>query len=976
LARQLVRRLPGYGAALADALGPSIRVVMEARQVRTMVGPQFGTINLADAASLFNRVCQPLWQLYQAEPWRQVVVLVDALDEAVLWPGAPTIVDLVLTRASEAAPPNLRFLATCRPDPDVIDRFPKDSLWDLVEDAVGDVGDVEHYARRRIEERAPEADPALAAKVAHASQGNFLYAEHALDYWLPRLDELASVDELDLPPTLDAIYGLFLEREFGAEPGRTRWKQEVRPLLATVGAAAERLKAQALAWLLEFDPERLQDALRDCEQYLSGERPDGPFGIYHQSFRDFLFDPERNCGFPADAAEGHARIARRYLDSYAGDWSAVHDLYGLRYTAAHLREAASRSAQPARHQRTGELVGMVLDGGFQDARDERVGDVTEMLGDLGLAAAAAAADDHPAGYVLAVQAALGLTAALRAQLRPGPLFELAATGEVWAAVRRLDDFPVDDHWRLAAMLTCAWHGGAANAPEARQVLRYARQRLQPDQPSFAALDLLAARVAADLEGEPPPQRSLASPPSEDLARAIVDQLGGTNVQLTAHRLLSERLPLGEQVLQAIAAARAEALLPSLPPSDYQPVLVAEVEGPLLVAFAAHRPDPGDRLMEEYITLQAANNYVHYRNRSLWVLLSSVLDHPDQGWVRRLLPLVVGGALAGGRLEFQECLPLTLLALRAQADPGAHAALAQQTDDAVAAAGGLSPGRTESDMWGAHSRRLGTLAEAHARLLDNPSHATWLLDRAMELPFGFAGFQAPSCLARLESVRVCDPTDVDRVQRALWQARSAAHNVQDPLLCARTTSRVNAMGYWWPFSGTPLGSDTAARLAERPSSAEFAAIHIVGETYQERSNDPASIPLPGWMRQARTLEDLSVVYERPLSELVRLNADQGLRPRDALQPGTAVRIPDPWLTPLLAARLAAEVLSLPHLSKVDRVAAIQRLVPLAAANLTALDAVLSRLLLAARPSQPAMLDILDAAVAATRPPSSSVSILPS
>jgi hypothetical protein len=146
-------------------------------------------------------------------------------------------------------------------------------------------------------------------------------------------------------------------------------------------------------------------------------------------------------------------------------------------------------------------------------------------------------------------------------------------------------------------------------------------------------------------------------------------------------------------------------------------------------------------------------------------------------------------------------------------------------------------------------------------------------------------------------------------------------------------------------------------------------------YQERSDDPASIPLPGWMRQARTLEDLSVVYE-PLSELVRLNADQGLRPHDVLQPGTAVRIPDPGLTPLLAARVAAEVLSLPHLSKVDQVAAIQRLVPLAAPNLTALDTVLSRLLLAAEPSQPATLGALDAAMAATRPPSTSVSILPS
>src|SRR5207248_1977861 len=62
-------------------------------------------------------------------------------------------------------------------------------------------------------------------------------------------------------------------------------------------------------------------------------------------------------------------------------------------------------------------------------------------------------------------------------------------------------------------------------------------------------------------------------------------------------------------------------------------------------------------------------------------------------------------------------------------------------------------------------------------------------------------------------------------------------------------------------------------------------------------------------------------------------------------------------PLLAARLAAEALAETSLSPAQRVGCIQVLVPMATSNATALDTVLARLLLAARPSDPATLDHL-------------------
>jgi hypothetical protein len=60
--------------------------------------------------------------------------------------------------------------------------------------------------------------------------------------------------------------------------------------------------------------------------------------------------------------------------------------------------------------------------------------------------------------------------------------------------------------------------------------------------------------------------------------------------------------------------------------------------------------------------------------------------------------------------------------------------------------------------------------------------------------------------------------------------------------------------------------------------------------------------------------------------------------------TWVNIPDPGFVNLLTGRLSAEILVDDHLSDRERVRLIQALVPLAAANSTVLDTVLSRLLL--------------------------------
>jgi hypothetical protein len=97
-----------------------------------------------------------------------------------------------------------------------------------------------------------------------------------------------------------------------------------------------------------------------------------------------------------------------------------------------------------------------------------------------------------------------------------------------------------------------------------------------------------------------------------------------------------------------------------------------------------------------------------------------------------------------------------------------------------------------------------------------------------------------------------------------------------------------------------------------------------------------------MLRAASLPELAAVYRTSLSSVQRLN--RGWKAGDR----TEVRVPDAGFAPLMAARLAADVLAATDLSGAQRAGLIRKLVPEAAGNRTALDTVLARLTLAGRP----------------------------
>lgn len=222
----------------------------------------------------------------------------------------------------------------------------------------------------------------------------------------------------------------------------------------------------------------------------------------------------------------------------------------------------------------------------------------------------------------------------------------------------------------------------------------------------------------------------------------------------------------------------------------------------------------------------------------------------------------------------------------------------------------------------------------------------MLNQALEIPYGFAGFQSPTCLTLAETFRICRPEDQAAYNRALKKAEEAAHNIQDPLFCAKTTARVNAIRHRWGALGTTDLKETIENFCQDPSDAAFTSLHFVGERYKHRVSGEDKLEIPPWLMEAVSLRELQDVYQYPVEAFIRVNRHQSWTPDDHLTAGMdSVNVPDPGFSPLLAAKLAAEALAAESLSENERAEMKQRLVPIAVANPTALDTVLSRLLLA-------------------------------
>ena len=946
LARQLGRRFATYSEILARQASIVIHAQATAeRNFGDLVAVRIANLYANDPATLYWRVLAALEDVVAAQP-RRVVILVDGLDEAELWRFVPKIGELLA--GGDALAPEIRFLVSTRPLPNVNRRFRRPTVIDLDASPGDNRRDVLTYVRARLSTDLAPSDADLAARIAQTSTGNFLVAKTVLDYWEAHRQELGST--LELPPSgeLDEIYHTFLGREYDSVDD-PRWTAQARPVLGILGVAQAPLSAAQLAFVVQMGDDGLQDALRRLAPYLSGAQPDGPFDLYHQSFREFLFDADRNPNYTISSAEAHRTIAKRYIDAYGDDWQLCDDRYGIGQLAIHLLEAARSSHVPTNRTFAELLAEMAANTAFQRRHLDLVGDVRALQQIHTAAVEAVCIPEVPTKPVRVVGVVRELEEFQAAQGNPRDVFRLAEQGDLQGAEHRLDLLAVEPRWRQACLLVCVWLAGAGNQPGAMEAFDRLRGQLLGDD----ELARLAGLVAAELSGAPRPLPLALPKSNERTVRAMLDRVRGS-----VH---------DAELLYSATAAVSQIAPPAPGDPAGQAAYLGAVDGPHLVGYAAKHPDPGGQYVDEYLRVVSANGYVLYRNRSLWGLLPGILSHPDLDWIRRYARRVVEAALGGSQLQLAEELPVARRALQARLNnaPATFQDLAAKAEREAALVpratpvdgraapwtGDGHPGLGSHDSWGAHKRRLAAVAEALTLVFDDPGRAAALIDLGLEIRHGFAGFEAPACLRLAEAARIADPADHGRINRALERALAAAHCVQDPPFCAQITSRCNALArrWWGPFPAAPRPPLEIEAVVDRfrrdPSAAEFAPIHVVGEQYPPRQLPPVHLAFPDWAGGACTLRVLARLYERPVGDLLRLNAQ--LSADTVLGDGQEIAIPDPGFAPLMASYLTAEVAVAPGLSQTRRSALIKSLIPLSLADAICLATVLARYLLVAQ-----------------------------
>jgi hypothetical protein len=954
LSQTLANRFTVYRDALEQQgsqqfrINPVVTVSGSIAAGAKVVGAEIGAVHIeilgGDPRPLFDQmVRRPLCALCQSNPKESIVILVDSLDEALSFNPDVNIAQLLRLDF----PPQVRFLLTCRShNQRVFDLIGEPTkILDLVTQAPPGLDEVQVYAVSRLSSVSEPARTRVAERVAEKSKGNFLYAYHVLNDLAQQGTDLANAKVLDLPAELDGVYRKFLQRELASN--QTRWNDVYRPLLGLIAVArGDGLTKAKLIEITGLAEDTATDVLTTCGQYLVGGEAATPYRIYHQSFRDFLLSDVKYTVFPA---ERHAAIARYLQDRYAANWTICGDKYALRYTPLHWAQACTLSAHQ-REGRTQALIELTSNSKYQRRFERFIRDLPALDEHLHRAVRVAALNDRNDMLPWLIRATQAYVAFRRDYLQGDGIVALAAEGKVDEAEARLRlSTGIDEDWQVAARLIIAWLAIEQNPGAAEQL----RAGIPKNSTTLDPLALLSDRLAAAFRHQP----SFTASPGQSVPLALAQEL----VKRVSGQAFDREL------LHSINPSLLVSVMPSVPPDpdatgQLGPEMVerrgyaAALDAPLLVSVAREQGAEGTALVDQYLDAHAGYNYVEYRNRSLWFVLQAVLrHHPEQDWVKERLRRILVAALTGGGVDFREMLPRTALLLREQRiKGGARLTLEHWRSVALGGADALQSRSGAGDSWGNHKRRLIGLMELYTLLLNDGRAAKELLDRIRALPGGLAGFQAPAHLRLADGISACGMNAPGLRDSIIEEALRLAHHIQDYHFCARVTARCNALKRW--HQATLTGQELASaisRLAASPSDSEFAADHLVHEPYQYRDgNDPDILPIAN-ARQAETLEQLVEVFQRPAVEFRRLNPQYGLTQR--LAGRTEVRVPDPGFAPLLAVHFSARALADQSLDEVRRVALLRALVPVAASNPTALDTLLSYLLIVNEPDDAELLE---------------------
>lgn len=365
LAQQLAA-LPPYAAALVASGGPSfvLKINQDVKSVSDG-GRVIGVANLSldlsglSAEDAFNRaVVAPLHSMLAKGYQHPIILLVDGLHESLAYSGRVKIADLLARQAH--LPPQVRWVVTSMPDPDLEVRFPEVYRIDLSSPELAREGRklVKEYVNWRLENDAQIKDQAaqlttkqraeLVRRVLEKAGGNFLYAKTLFDAVARGNRNLE--DRRGLPDGLQTLYRDLIESSVSM--GLLDWPRAYAPILGILSVAQESLTLAQLQAFTGLGERWVWTALADLQTYIE-EVPTpardssmaGRWRLHGQALLEFLSSARLQFGerhvlnrFYLPPEEWHNQILRHYLGPGGGwdniDWRKV-DEYAVRHLVSH-----------------------------------------------------------------------------------------------------------------------------------------------------------------------------------------------------------------------------------------------------------------------------------------------------------------------------------------------------------------------------------------------------------------------------------------------------------------------------------------------------------------------------------------------------------------------------------------------------------------------------------------------------------------
>ncbi|HTG45091.1 MAG TPA: ATP-binding protein, partial [Verrucomicrobiae bacterium] len=380
LATQLSAALPAFNIALLESIKPwqvELNVHIQIKNPApgtTTTGVLIQNISATNPDEELELLLRAPLATMKASA-RNVVIVIDALDEALSYRGTPNLVELLAKLGG--LPSWLTLFCTSRRSDAVLGHLQPLQPFVLDAGSPENLADVRAYVEKRV------SDPSIIARlqqsgidtetliegVTQRAAGNFLYAVIVLDDMATGRLRLEKFEEL--PQGLDAVYAGFLRR-FSDED----WQSMFQPILGKLAVAQEPLTEDQLAAFTGMTPSKVRNALGILDQYLIFSEIGGAavsFELFHESLREFLRAPNRAGRYWCNPAEEHGAIADYYLTELKAK-GVSSDPYLIRHLPLHLAQAGRSEA----------LIGQLSDYTWLKNKLENM-TVYELLADFRLA---------------------------------------------------------------------------------------------------------------------------------------------------------------------------------------------------------------------------------------------------------------------------------------------------------------------------------------------------------------------------------------------------------------------------------------------------------------------------------------------------------------------------------------------------------------------------------------------------------------